>query len=117
MASNGHIPLDGHRDRCPKDVHFHETPGGELLATRVDESMHPHIYRITGTTRNPRALVLADAVVIDGQLRTASVDGRIVRTQHPYAGLKDRYDAEEDWLGEPALTLERLDRAERGETA
>jgi len=117
VASSAQIPLDAHLDRCPKDVHFHETPRGELLATRVDESMHPNIYRVTGTTRNPRALVIADAVVIDGQLRTAHADGRIIRTQHPYAGRKDRYDAEEDWLAKPALVLERLDRAERGESA
>jgi len=67
VATSVQIPLDAHRDRCPKNIHFHETPRGELLATRVDESMHPHIYCVTGTTRNPRALVIADAVVIDGQ--------------------------------------------------
>lgn len=116
VATSAQISLDGHRDRCPKDVHFHETPGGELLATRVDEDLHPKIYRVTGQTRNPRALVSADAVVVEGRLLEAYANGRTVRTQHPRAGRAERYDAEE-WLDKPALTLDRLDRPERGGTA
>ncbi len=116
VATSAQIPLDAHRDQFPRDIHFHEMPAGDLIATHVDEDGWPKPYRVTGATKNPRSFASADAVVIEGRFLTASAEGRIVRTQHPYAGRADRYNAEE-WLTEPALLLERLDRAEGGASA
>lgn len=79
--------------------------GETLIAHDVPEHT-AELYRVVGTTRNPRVIARADAVLYEGNIVTPYLqDGHRILLQHCYAGQKARLTASV-WLDEPVVLLE-----------
>lgn len=75
-------------------------------------------YTLDGTTRNPRVIAAADAILYDGFVGTPHYDHSLyaVEIAHPRSGIESRIPAD-SWFDEPVPLLERTDIVDlEGET-
>lgn len=105
------IDLSTHQEHYPSDVHFHEL-GDTLLCTHVVEGGVPRVYEVVGETDRPQVMLQADAVVDAGVFLETGWNGDCVLTQHPMAGIRDRYVPGDRTNIDPVLQLRRLSRPE-----
>lgn len=85
-----------------------EVAGETLIAHDVTE-WDVALYRVVGETANPRAMILADALLYEGNIvEPYSPNRHTVELQHCYAGRMGRYLVTE-WLDEPVVRLERVE--------
>jgi hypothetical protein len=68
-------------------------------------------YTLDGTTRNPRVVATADAILWDGIVGLTHYEDGVVTISHRFGGIEDRIVVGE-WLDEPAQTLERTEMVE-----
>lgn len=87
--------------------------GEETIVAHSTDEPRPDAYRVTGTTRDVLRLCYADAAIYEGSIVEPFWDDdlAVVRLCHFYAGHTDRYRIPE-WLDEPVVLLEELERAD-----
>lgn len=103
------LPGDPHGDQSPPmEWRAFELDGETVVAWSVPEGI-TDCFTVTGHTRNPRALVLADAVLYQGTLAVPLYDPPTHRVclDHVWAGTIARLPVRE-WLAEPVPCLARL---------
>lgn len=81
----------------------------ELLIVHSTDESTPDAYRVEKTTRNPRVMAAADAVLYKGVVTQPFYDENIksVCLHHFYAAEIESFFVEE-WLDEPVVVLEAL---------
>lgn len=85
--------------------------GDETVVAHEREPPFHAAYRVTGTTRNVRAIAAADAVLYDGAVHTVHVDGCEVTLQHHMGGVRERLRVPA-WFDEPVVKLDALPSAD-----
>ena len=96
-----------HADQSyPREWTAVEHAGETLVVHDVPERL-VDCYRVAGQTRNPRAMIHADAVLHEGSVVDPVWDDDLqtVRLYHEYAGRMGEYRPGE-WLDEPVVVLE-----------
>lgn len=66
------------------------------------------LYRVRGTTANPRQAVLDDRVIFEGEILTPEADDGLVTFYHRNAGIRHCFPGEID-LPSPALRLSEVE--------
>ncbi|WP_135823019.1 hypothetical protein [Halostella litorea] len=102
-----------HADQSyPREWTAVEHAGETLVVHDVPERL-VDCYRVVGESRNPRAMIHADAVLYEGSVCEAyyDADARTVKLFHEYAGNRGRYLLRE-WLDEPVVLLEECEPVE-----
>lgn len=101
------VAAEPHLDQSiPYEWKSYRVAGETLVVQDVPEETVA-CYRVVQTSRNPRVLARADAVLYDGKVTTPFYrdETRQVIFSHSWAGTIDRVFVE-DWLDAPAVILE-----------
>jgi len=81
---------------------------GETLVVNEAGESSTTVYRLAGSTRNPRVMAQADAVLYEGIVGLTHYEDSTVTIQHCFAGIEDRLLIDE-LLDRPVPTLERTE--------
>lgn len=87
--------------------------GEETIVVHNEEGTEVYAYRVDGTTRDVLRIRFADAALYEGSVVRPFWDEDLctVRLCHSYAGEMGSHRIPE-WLDEPVILLEKLDRGD-----
>lgn len=110
MASSSPSPTHHADPAVTSSWHAYEL-GDETIVVHERETPFHEAYRVTGTTRNVRALGSVDAVIYDGAVHDILLEHGRITLQHHMAGVRTRLDPTE-WFDHPVVTLHELEHAD-----
>ena len=84
---------------------------GTVVVIHEPGDMGTTAYTIAGTTRNPRVIATAEAVLWCGEVLRPTYEDGIVRLGHPHAGRRASFVVSETWT-DAVPVLERTDLVE-----